>query len=727
VTRPAASLVEPGERRLAKSKLRRIALWIVCAKVALVPVIFDPGSDIPFAVVKDVISHALAYALAGVLAALFVQFGRGLVVRSVLHIPVLAFLLVSVAATLFAADPILALYGARGRMLGLATIADGVLLYFAIVLLVRTRADALWILLSAFGGSVLVLGYELVQFVDRDPFHWDISGALRPFSTIGQTTNLAEYLSVLALGAIALALLDAQLRRNTRLLLALLASALIVGVIPTLVRSAFLGIAAGMALLVLLTWLLHPSRRARRLTLLGALAAGAVLGAIVIFTPLGARLLNTVEISASADNADDSTPRLEQSADVRLALYQVALEMVQERPLLGYGPDNFAVGLPTYRTDHEPQEVSQGLTTSAHGWVTQVASGGGLLGLIAFAAAALVAVWLTFRAGFRPVAWASATMLVTFLGAGLTTVNGVATDWMFWASLGLVGATTLPSKLPAPAIDPASKPSRHRQSLPARPQPALRRGAAVGAVAIGVLMMFTPINALSASHSSYESTRLRLRSQPEQAAAAALRATGSDPLRAQYWDTLGLAYVSGDHLSEAASAFSQANKLAPYDVRFHGDLARVYVVMFQRGDKTAGARAHEVGEQAVRIDPNNPLANHTRAVAMQVTGDYPEALKSVERAIALDRYNNQGLYVTAAQVLLGLGRPADAVTMALRGIAVVPDPRNQVPIRTELVRSLAANGQLAEALIEARNVLAIQPGEPTVQKLVAQIQAAMGK
>jgi tetratricopeptide (TPR) repeat protein len=246
-------------------------------------------------------------------------------------------------------------------------------------------------------------------------------------------------------------------------------------------------------------------------------------------------------------------------------------------------------------------------------------------------------------------------------------------------------------------------------------------------VAIGVLMMFTPINALSASHSSYESTRLRLRSQPEQAAAAALRATGSDPLRAQYWDTLGLAYVSGDHLSEAASAFSQANKLAPYDVRFHGDLARVYVVMFQRGDKTAGARAHEVGEQAVRIDPNNPLANHTRAVAMQVTGDYPEALKSVERAIALDRYNNQGLYVTAAQVLLGLGRPADAVTMALRGIAVVPDPRNQVPIRTELVRSLAANGQLAEALIEARNVLAIQPGEPTVQKLVAQIQAAMGK
>src|SRR5256885_16674385 len=108
MTRRAARrpFVEPVESGLAKSKLRRIGLVIVCAKVALVPVIFDPGSDIPFAVVKDVLSHALAYGLAGVLAALFVQFGRSMLVRSTLHIPVLAFLAVSIAASLFSADPL---------------------------------------------------------------------------------------------------------------------------------------------------------------------------------------------------------------------------------------------------------------------------------------------------------------------------------------------------------------------------------------------------------------------------------------------------------------------------------------------------------------------------------------------------------------------------------------------------------------------------------------------
>src|SRR5437868_15548091 len=97
--RPAVESTEGG---LARSKLRRLGLAIVCAKVAIVPLIFDPGSDIPFAVVKDTLSHALAYASAGVLAALLIQFGRSVLVRSTLHIPVLAFLGVSAAATVFA-------------------------------------------------------------------------------------------------------------------------------------------------------------------------------------------------------------------------------------------------------------------------------------------------------------------------------------------------------------------------------------------------------------------------------------------------------------------------------------------------------------------------------------------------------------------------------------------------------------------------------------------------
>jgi len=117
-----------------------------------------------------------------------------------------------------------------------------------------------------------------------------------------------------------------------------------------------------------------------------------------------------------------------------------------------------------------------------------------------------------------------------------------------------------------------------------------------------------------------------------------IRATQSDPRRPEYWDALGLAYVGGDRLKEAASAFDQAMQLAPYNVRYHGNLARAYVVLFQRGDVAAGTRARDIADRAVRADPNNPLANLTRAVVMQVTGTY---LRRSSPPTALSRWTCQ--------------------------------------------------------------------------------------
>src|SRR5258706_16399436 len=81
-----------------RSKLRLLGVAIICAKLALVPVVFDRDSDVPFSVVKALLSHALAYVLAGVLLGLAVRYGRRVFVWSWLHVPVLAFLAVNVAA-----------------------------------------------------------------------------------------------------------------------------------------------------------------------------------------------------------------------------------------------------------------------------------------------------------------------------------------------------------------------------------------------------------------------------------------------------------------------------------------------------------------------------------------------------------------------------------------------------------------------------------------------------
>lgn len=727
----ASSETSPG---FLRSKLRLLGVALVCAKLAVIPVIFDGASDVSFSVMKGLSSHALAYVLAGVMVGLFVQFGRAVFVRTLLHIPVLAFFLANIAATLFAADSLLALYGAHDRMIGLGTIADGVLLYFAIAFLVRTRTEMAALALSFFAGSVVVLAYEFVQFAGLDPFSWAVDSSTRPFSTVGNATSLAEYLTVVAVGAAALAIFQGGLPAQARVFLLVYSGLALVGTVMTQTRSAVLGLVAGGALLVALTWAAHPDRRARVISLVGAAGASVALGVVLVVTPLGARLLSTVEVPAATES--DAGLRLEGSADTRVALYRIAFAMVRDRPALGHGPDNFLASLPRYRSDSEPYEVQDNPGTSAHSWVAQVAVTSGAVGLTAFLTIAAVALGLTFRRGFRPEAWAALAMLGAFLGAGLTTVNAVSTDWLFWAAAGVVAAVTSQQRAPLTGVTAAGErsPSSQRRTTSATVHRRTKTPQiiALACAGLGLVVALTTVNAVAASHSAKESQLARFQGRSQQAIESGLRATRSDSLRPQYWDALGLAYLSGDRLREAVSAFERASKLAPYDVRYDGDLARALAVLAQRGDTTSAAHAREVGERVVRTDPNNPLANQTRALVMQVTGDLREALKSSERALALDRTNsggkttNRDIYVTGVQVLNALRRPTDAIALARSGIARMPNEATEVPIRIELSRALAANGQLAEALTEIDVALAIQPNDPGAQQLRAQIRAALG-
>jgi len=717
----------PTQQRTASSllasRIRLFGLAVLCAKVALVPVVFDRAADLPFSVAKALLSHALAYILFGVLLALVIRVGRSFLAGSPLHVAVLAFVGVNVLATIFAADPLLALYGTHPRMLGLGTLADGAVLYFAFVLLIRTRRDAIAVGASVVASSVLVLAYEALQLAGRDPFEWNVSGAMRPFSALGQTTSLAEYLTVLFVGAVAIAALGMTLRRSVRVALLIYSIVVFAGLVVTQTRSALLGVLSGGAVLLGLIWLRHPDRRTRMASVGSALAAAAGLTAVLVLTPLGARVLGTVELSASAEGDDTTGPRLEQSADVRLAFYRIALDMVRERPVFGYGPDSFVVGVPTYRTATEPFEAQQSLETSAHGWVSQIAATNGLAGLVAFLAVVATALFVAVRAGFRPVAWLGAGMLAAFLGAGLTTVNGVATEWLLWAGLGTIGAVTA-RPWPSRGEVPATRVRGRGASASAQAQGVL---ANVGYVVVagGVVLALATWNALDASHSAQASLQARLAGRNQQAIDLGLRATSADPRRGAYWDTLGLAYVSADRVGDAVSAFRRASDLAPYDFRYSGDLARAYAQGFQKGDAGSAPLARQVAERVVSVDPNNPLTHLTRAVVMQVTGDLTEALKSADRALELDQSNNRDIYLTETQVLIGLGRPSDAVDAAGRGLARIPDPRNQVPLRVELARALALNGQLTEALKEIEAALAIQPSYGPAQQLRAQIQAGV--
>jgi O-antigen ligase/tetratricopeptide (TPR) repeat protein len=710
-----------ADSRIRASKLRLFGLWALCAKVAFVPLVFDPALDMPFVVSKALLSHGLAYLVAGAMLGLFVRFGSAFFVRSLLHLPVLAFVGVGGFATVFAADKVLALYGSHARMLGFGSLLDCTVLYFAVVLLVRTRAEAAAVLVSALVPASVVLAYETIQMLGKDPFRWAVDSVARPFSTLGHPTVLAQYLTVLAVGAFAAGLLLERLRWPIRVLLVSYAALLLLGSAATGTRSALLGLGASSVVLVAFVWRFHPSPRARAVTIIGALGAMVGLAVILLFTPIGARVAATVESSGAQDD-EEVLARLEPSAAGRLALYEIGLDMVRERPILGYGPDNFVVGVPRYRPERAPDVVRQNAATSGHSWVNEVATSTGLVGLACFIAIALVAVILTFRGGFRPLAIAGVAMLAAFLGTGLTTVNELGTEWMFWASAGAVAASTaVGQSSPRAQIAPARGASHRR----ARPE-GFRSSVGIVLVAMAGLLALTGLTALDASRSARASQESRLGGQPAQAVNLGLRATASDPARAEYWHILGLAYAATARWPEAVAAFDRASSLGPYDARYLGDLASAELILVQSGDVAARTKARELGEKTIQEDPNNPRAHLTRAVVMQVLGDLPEALRSVERALALDPGStNDRLYVTAAQVMLDSGHASDAVSTARQGVAIFGLTNPSVAIRIELARGLVAGGQPLDAIRELDLALSIQPNNATLQRLKSQIQASL--
>jgi O-antigen ligase/tetratricopeptide (TPR) repeat protein len=705
------------------SKVRTLGLVLICTKLALVPLVFDPAADFAFTVPKALLSHGLAILLGGVMVALYLRVGRSFLMWSPLHVPVLAFLASNAAATLFAPSLSLAIYGTHARMLGFATIADWTTLYFAVALLVRTKREMFAVAGCSFVAAVIALVYELVQLIGRDPIRWaDTSQVL---STIGNRTTVAEYLTVVAVGGLAFAVV-ARLRWPIRAAIAVVSLALLAGATLTGTRSVVLGVAAGGGVFVILVWALHPGRHATPVSLALAVAAAAGLVALLTLTPIGARLGATLQ-PTGADGGDDVLTSLEPSAAERVALYRTAFEMVRRRPMLGYGPDNFAVGVAEFRSPEDPPNLLRGLTTSSHSWVAYVATGSGLLGLAGFLAIVVIALRLTLQAGFSVTTIVAATSLLTLLGAGLTTITDIAIDWVFWAATGAIAATT--AVVPQVTLTPRRS-ARQKRRSPAEPSYRSRPLQAIGAFAIvgvALILASSGVVALDASRSAKRGNDARLGGQPAAAIEATVHATRADAGRPEYWKFLGLAYAAAGRWTDANAAFERASALAPYDVRYLGDDARAKLVLGRNGDRIAMSAAIALADKVVHVDGNSPYSHLTRAVVMQVTGNLAEAERSVDRSLALDpKAPDETVYVTAAQIKIDLGHPADAVLVARQGIAVIGTSPRSVPLRYELARALVALARPAEALSELDLALAIGPNA-AAEQLRARLRASVSE
>lgn len=153
-----------------------------------------------------------------------------------------------------------------------------------------------------------------------------------------------------------------------------------------------------------------------------------------------------------------------------------------------------------------------------------------------------------------------------------------------------------------------------------------------------------------------------------QGKAAAEAAIALDPGASQAYRALGSILLRLGDLEGASRSALQAVRLDPADHRAYDVLADVFAGL-EGADNHAAARRYF--EKSLELFPEGWQAHHRYGVLLQNEGDLALALQHADRAIAL-RPAAEYAYVTAADALLWLGRPAEAEIRLRAGLREVP-------------------------------------------------------
>lgn len=631
-----------GAQPFETALLRHVLVWLVAAKILVLIVVVDPLGLSAFDVPKSLLGRAFGWLMVAALGVALLRHGPSIVPRTRLHLLVAAYLGAAALSAAFAENRLIALFGERDRMLGLAFLLDMAVLYAAVAVAFRGRRD--WAILGgavALGAAAAYL-YGAVQVAGLDPLRW--AEAWRG-ATFGNTDLFGHFLSVTVAAGASVAV--ARVSPLARTIAAVLLLAALPLAVLTATRGAVLGIgAAGIALIILI----GIDRRRRGSSLVPAVLVGALLVLAAILglagTPLGDRVGATFR---------------GEGTQVRLFIWDSALRAAADRPFLGWGPDGFGVAYDRYRQPGSQQYFDFPFSVDqAHNWVLQQAVTVGLLGLatlLALAAAA-AALLLTRAASRDPlIARTLVVVLAAYWAHALVSVGAAGVDWVPWVAFG--GAAALAGRRDA------------RPTAPPRP----RRVAELALLGSGLALAISGTLSYRANHEALVARHAIDRSDGITALSFASIAVDLDPRRAEYhalrgggWQQLGL-------WREAADDFARAAGLYPSRALYHGleSLASTRLAR-EGGDRAVGAqeRALAAAARAVSADPNNGDIREINAEVLFAFGRAPEALAEAVRAIEL--FPTNGSYDEVAATIARSVAPQEARALLERALRVRPSP-----------------------------------------------------
>jgi O-antigen ligase/Flp pilus assembly protein TadD len=634
-----------------------------------VVLLFDPQAFDTFTLPKSAASHASSYVLAALLTWLFLKYGPGLFVWSPIHLAMGAVVLSFILATPFALDPFVAMFGAWRRYLGLTQMLDNGITYIAASVLFPTLSDVKRLFAVAAAALVPVVAYAVAQQHGLDPVSY-VQSTLRPPSTLGQPDMLGGYLSIAVCTMFGAAVvLWRPLSWPGRILLVAAAAACFAALLPTGVRSGVLGLLGG--LLALVAVLLVRPDVAKRVSLAIVLLCAVLASVAIIASPVWPRLINLASDPAVL---------------ARVEMWEAAEKAIWDRPLLGVGPDNYAVVYPSLRAERSVFISVGELQTSTHNWFLYAATSAGLAGGLAVVVLIAFVVAGGLRLARRGPLGLCLIPIVALLSQGLTVPTDVGTDWILWVCAGLVAAWT-GRRL---SDERWRRLSYDRRWLPA--------AAGVVLLAASAWGINSARGRVLASEAMLRSESLVAANRGSDAATQIRDALLFDPRRPEHWSAFGVALSAAGNLSAAASAFEEAASRAPWHPLYWRNLA---IMRLAQGD---GPAAFVAAEKATRADPYDAVSRDLLARLAFDRGDYPRAVDEGERAVHLAP-SNIAAYDAPVRASIQLRQWDRADRMLNVGLAATQSLHLRV-LRAEL---LLAQDRRIEARLELDAVLAQDP------------------
>ena len=568
--------------------------------------------------------------------------------------------LVMAASTSASIDPTLSFWGSYNRQEGLYTTLAYLLLFTLVASKLRSKGQAERLLLATALGGFPIVTYGILQWLTLDPIPWHMADKSTVIATLGRSNFVGSYLVMsipLSAGAFVL---------NQHLWARAAVGATLVGSFAVLVfanaRSAWAAIVVA-ALVILALRFLQQGGWRRLLFLVGiAITAGGIFAVTYVGTLKAVGQLNPDRILPLS--------QLGGSIAARITIWQASLELIAERPVLGFGPDTFALAF--YHV-FPPQLVfyqgRDGVTDRAHNILLQQAATSGIIGLFAYVALvgsvlAILVLGLRRSNGRERILLGSILMAVVgHLVDSLFTFDVASTAVVFWAAAGAgVGLSRAAEARGSPELDLGHQ-GATKDLLSCRRL--MSSGLAAAAMAAVLASNLAPIVA-----DTYAGLSFVPGSPLDKRTERAQRATLLWPFEPAYRAMLGGLYAERARneadprpsLEAAEAEFATVVSARPLEP---GAWAALGSISGQRalamGDSSALAEAEAAYDHAIDLAPNMATLHAAYGTFELAAGRFDLAATKLERATALDPTDARA-WGYLAEAYRGLGRVKEAAT-----------------------------------------------------------------